>query len=158
MLYKIRVAELTDIRDVFNLSNSIDVRENSINTREIRWEDHVEWFSSKIVSEDCVYFIIRSHENKFIGQIRFDKTLEEKQTYIVSISLHKDFRGKGLGSKLLLDCSNELLDNFDAKTIYAYINRVNQPSLKSFSRIGYSIVGNKIYNGLEFLKLKYDRK
>jgi len=158
MFFTIKLAEKCDAKDVFSLSNDSEVRKNSFNTNVITWEDHIKWFKNKIVSEGCVFFVIRSDENKFIGQIRFDSITEEKKTYIVSISVHKDFRGKGLGSKLLKESIDRLFDNFDAKKIYAYIQEINKPSLKTFNKIGYKIVGDKICNDVKFLKLQYCKK
>ena len=156
MLYKIGIARLEDIQDVFNLSNDSDVRKNSFNTSKIIWQDHVKWFEDKIINnDDCVYFVVRNELNKFIGQVRFDRIADEKNAYIVNISLHKDFRGKGLGTELLQKCANKLFYDFDAKKIYAYVREINEPSLKTFNKIGYKIVGDKICNDVKFLKLQY---
>ena len=34
-----------DLKDIFDLSNDILVRQNWINTDPIKWDDHVVWFS-----------------------------------------------------------------------------------------------------------------
>ncbi|MFC1894514.1 GNAT family N-acetyltransferase [Candidatus Dependentiae bacterium] len=155
MEYTISLAKKEDALDIFNLSNDSDVRKNSFNSKKIIWQDHIKWFVNKIISYNCIYFVVRNTSNEFIGQIRFDKFEEEESTYIISISLHGNFRGKGLGSKLLRQSSDKIIDDFGVKKIYAYIKDTNQPSIKVFEKSNYSVIGNKIDEKINFLKLQY---
>ena len=41
---QIRLANIDDMKNVFDLSNDDTVRKNSINQNKIEWEDHVKWF------------------------------------------------------------------------------------------------------------------
>ncbi|MBD3231352.1 GNAT family N-acetyltransferase [Candidatus Dependentiae bacterium] len=157
MSLTIELAKKSDIKDVFNLSNDFDVRANSFNIDKINWDDHVSWFENKIVSKDCVYFVVRNELKEFVGQIRFDKIAEEENSYIISISLHRSFRGKGLGVSLLQDCSSKLLNDFGASKIYAYIQENNKSSLKVFDKTGYKFIGKKICNNIKFFKFEYCR-
>ena len=130
MTYLIKLADENDIKDVFDLSNDDEVRKNSINQGKIQWENHVNWYSTKIKDKNCKFYIIRDENNDFIGQMRIDSKDNEN---IISISIKKEFRGNGLAPKILSDCIKKSnLRNFDA-----YIKPENIASIKSFIHAGF---------------------
>jgi deoxyribonuclease IV len=154
---KILPASLHDIADVFSLSNEDDVRHNSINVGKITWDNHVIWFNEKISSKDCCYFVVKNEQDNFVGQVRFDKVDAEQEACVISVSLRKEFRGKGLGTTVLVEGAKQLFKNSETKKIYAYIKPENMPSIKAFRKVGYAIIGQTILNDVEFLKLEYTR-
>ena len=154
---KIELAKKTDARDIFNLSNDNAVRRNSFNTSQIPWNDHIIWFNNKIQSQDCIYYVIRDDAGQFIGQVRFDKSESEKEHdgWVISISLCKEYRGKGLGTMLLKNSTQKAIEFCEIKKIYAYIKEINQASLKSFFNAGYGIACEEIVDGVKSFKLVY---
>ena len=125
---QIRLATLDDMKDVFELSNDDVVRENSINQNKIEWDDHVKWFENKIKNRS-LFYIIENQNNDFVGQVRFDLCPEA----VISISITKRFRGMGLASKIINQCSNISKLN----KIIAYVKKDNLASQKSFLNAGY---------------------
>lgn len=140
--YTINNATKNDIKDIFELSNDELVRKNSINQDKIIWENHIEWFYKRIKSVNPFY-IIRSYSNDLIAQVRLDKNEEN----IISVSISKNYRGKGLSAKIIKDCSERSGFN----EINAYIKKDNIASQKAFKKAGYVFVSE---NG-DFLKFKY---
>jgi RimJ/RimL family protein N-acetyltransferase len=150
----INLASEKDIKDIFDLSNDSIVRQYSIHTNQINWDDHIAWFSNKIKAQDCIFFVIRDEQNNFVGQVRFDCDSKNFMTCIVSISVSKDFRSKGLGKIILNRASIKLFSDFDFDRIIAYIKKDNQPSINLFSKVGYNLVGQESINSIEFLKFE----
>ena len=70
--FNLRAAGSGDAEFVFRLSNDVLVRRTSANSKEIRWEDHVKWFSRLLESPDCIFFIVES-DGVPIGQVRFNR-------------------------------------------------------------------------------------
>ena len=70
--FNLRTAGAGDAEFVFRLSNDGLVRRNSADSAEIRWEDHVKWFSRMLTSPDCIFYIVES-EGTPIGQVRFNR-------------------------------------------------------------------------------------
>jgi ribosomal protein S18 acetylase RimI-like enzyme len=95
----LRKAEINDCKKIFFLFNDPEVRKNSLNQNKIDYKKHKEWFSKKIIDRNYLILIAES-AGVFVGQVRFDINGNEALT---SVSLHKYFRGYGLGKILLAD-------------------------------------------------------
>ena len=135
MELKIRKAKFDDCDRIFELSNDPIVRENSLNQYEIKYENHVTWFSNILNSKDFEVFIVENLEDEFVGQVRFEK--KDSGCYI-GLSICKEFRGKHLGFKVI-----ELgTQKTSFSTIFAIIKRNNIPSLKSFMKAGYKEISS----------------
>lgn len=152
---KIRKAIKEDISIVFDLSNDDDVRLNSIKQERIEWDDHVTWYNDIINNYDCMFYVVFDNDNKFIGQVRFNKISKD---VIISISLHRDFRGKGLSSFLLKEsCRMYFIENKSEHIINAYIKKNNVSSIKSFEKSGFVFSGNKSISENEYSLYKLNR-
>lgn len=127
--FSIRLVDKNDIKNVFELSNDKTVRQNSIHSEQIAWEDHVTWFLKRIEDQTNPFYIIEDKNNNFIGQVRFD-TEEEA---IISISIAESFRGRHLAPAIIKACSAKC----GLKTVFAYIKKNNAPSIKAFEKAGY---------------------
>ncbi len=132
--FSIRLAKTEDMKNVFDLSNDDTVRQNSIHTEKIEWENHVKWFENRLNNTNSPFYIIESLSEDFIGQVRIDK----KDENIISISIKKDFRGKGLAPDIIRECSIKSKFN----EIYAYIKSDNIPSQNAFIKAGYQYISS----------------
>lgn len=124
---QIRLANIDDMKNVFDLSNDDTVRKNSINQNKIEWEDHVKWFRNRI--DKSHFYIVENKNKEFVAQVRFDEQLEST----ISISITKNFRGKGLASEIIKQCSKKS----KLKNIVALVKKENLASQKSFLKAGY---------------------
>ena len=144
-MFNIRLANENDIKKVYELSNDDLVRLNSINKSKILWEDHEKWFSNRIKNIDEPFYIAETPEGDFVAQIRFNK---EEEGFVISVSIDKNFRGKGLGGKIIEEAS-KTLNNYP---IIAYVKTNNIPSQKSFIKAGFKQDGDKIINDEKYLR------
>ncbi|HRU01450.1 MAG TPA: UDP-2,4-diacetamido-2,4,6-trideoxy-beta-L-altropyranose hydrolase, partial [Victivallales bacterium] len=131
----LRKPQMEDCHFVWELSNSRSVRDISFSKEQIPWERHRDWFEKTINDRNSFFCIVETADGKRAGQIRFriDGT-----DATVSISLVPDFRGKGYGSTLIAESSEELFRTTNVKNIHAYIKPENIASIKSFLKGGYS--------------------
>jgi len=144
--YKVRRATIGDMKAVFDLSNDDFVRCHSLHQQKIDWTTHQQWFQDKIADTGCEFFIIESPDREMIGQARVDRS-------VVSISLAAQFRGRGLGSRILRAINGLSA----ARTKTAYVRKDNIASLKTFFNAGYRIVGEKIMNDHACHELIYEK-
>lgn len=144
-MFNIRLADDSDIKNVFELSNDDLVRANSINKNKIEWENHVNWFNQRIQNTKEPFFIAETPEGDFIAQIRFNK---EDDGFVISVSIDKNFRGKGFGAKIIKEASKKL----NIYPIIAYVKTDNIPSQKSFVKAGYVLDGDKLINNETYLR------
>ncbi len=126
-----RRAAIEDAKIVYNWAVDPEARKYSYSKSEIAWEDHVQWFSKKISGSICEYFIAEI-DSIPIGQIRFDLSDDEPETYIVSYLMGKDWRGKGLGNSLLTKGIQNLMTFRSVRKIIGYVQDHNIASAKAF--------------------------
>lgn len=131
---------------LFNWANDEDVRKNSFNNDKILYEDHIKWFNNKISSDKCFIFILYVSEIP-AGQIRIDM---ERGTGVISYSIDKDFRGRGL-SIIMLSYLEIEVNNREKHIdkLVGYVKIDNISSQKVFEKLKYQ----KIMN-IDFLEYK----
>lgn len=135
MNFRIRKAEEKDLEFLFNLRNDPEVRKFSRNSDVIDLETHSRWFKKKLASHDSVIFVAEVGAEP-IAQVRFD--LLNNEEVEVSVAVAALFRGKGYGSEILKQASEQFLKEFSkVNKIYAFINLGNKASLRSFGKAGY---------------------
>lgn len=88
---------------------------------EIKWDAHLEWLKGHLHE-----IAIIEKDNKRAGMFRIDDNKE------VSINLHPNFRGQGLGKEVMAFCP---------KGVWAKIVNGNVPSMKLFLESGFKIIG-----------------
>ncbi|MCX8491782.1 MAG: bifunctional UDP-2,4-diacetamido-2,4,6-trideoxy-beta-L-altropyranose hydrolase/GNAT family N-acetyltransferase, partial [Cyclobacteriaceae bacterium] len=131
-----RKAITEDAKLTYNWAVDPEVRKYSYSKSEIVWKGHVQWFDKKISNDVCEYFIVEIDSNP-IGQIRFDLSDDEPETYIVSYLMGKDWRGKGLGNSLLTKGIQNLMMERSTRKIIGYVQDSNIASVKAFDRAGF---------------------
>lgn len=146
-----RVANSSDSELYFNWANDPVVRLNSFNQNEISFEDHNKWFSNKLNSPDCFFYLfVDLISNKPVGQVRIDKSGSE---VVIGISIDEHFRGKSLGIEMLTKASSDYLERFPDATIVAYIKIENLPSYNLFKKAGFGGEEFSDYNGSRIYKM-----
>lgn len=139
--FEILKATEADMMDVFHLSNDSVVRANSFNPEPIQLEEHKNWFSSKINSEEDFFYVIKNNQTgKLIAYIRYEKI--ENDESVVSIAISPEFRGKNYGAKFLKQISLKIINEKQIKKINAYVKPENIESIKTFEKAGYTLVQN----------------
>ncbi|CAM4084873.1 GNAT family N-acetyltransferase [Flavobacterium sinopsychrotolerans] len=133
--FKIRYASVEDSKILFDWANDADVRENAFNTEKIKWENHQEWFRSKMECSKTIVFILEM-DSIPVGQVRFDYDTVNKY-WLLDYSIDKKQRGLGLGS---------LLINYSIKKvkgdIRAFVKTENISSCKVFEKNNFFIKTN----------------
>lgn len=137
--FLLRLATSSDCKTVWEWANDPVTRNASFSSDIIPWEDHVNWFNTKLADKNCLFYIVEDENSNLIGQVRFE--IEESQA-IVSVSLAAESRGKGFASPILQVSSRKAFENTVVETIRAYIKPTNSPSIRAF------IKANFVRNGL----------
>lgn len=146
-MLRVRLANITDRQNVFDLSNDDIVRQNSINKNKILWENHVKWFDERIKNVEEPFFIVENEKNDFVAQVRFDK----KEYNLISISISSKYRGKGLASYIIRVCS----EKSGLSPVVAYVKQENISSLKAFKKAGYNEVDKILIDNQTYVRLSF---
>jgi UDP-2,4-diacetamido-2,4,6-trideoxy-beta-L-altropyranose hydrolase len=134
----LRRARESDCRLLWDWANDATTRAFSFSSTPISWEEHREWFASKLDSSSCILYIIIDSDQAPVGQLRCDICQNEAT---VSISLDKRFRGMGYGSTALKEGTRELFSDSSANLIHAYVKSDNESSLHAFTKAGFQQIG-----------------
>jgi RimJ/RimL family protein N-acetyltransferase len=92
----LRLATIKDLNKTFEWASNATVRQYAIQKEVIILKNHNKWFSEKIISSDCVYFIAKVNKKR-IGSIRFD--ISENKEALLSFLLEPESHGKGYAKK-----------------------------------------------------------
>jgi spore coat polysaccharide biosynthesis protein SpsF len=149
-----RPAELSDVDLYYKWANDMLVRQNSFNSEEINYQQHVNWFKNKLNSSECYFFLFLNYQNIPIGQIRIDESNNEK---IIGISIDENFRGRGYGVEMLNMACFHYLNKFPNEEIIAYIKESNIASINQFSRAGFIFTGHTTLKGHHSLRYKKNK-
>jgi len=139
----LRLAEKKDCRLLWKWRNEESVRKFAFKTRFIPYEEHKKWFDEKLKNPNTQILILLNG-GKEVGQIRFD--VDAKRVAEIDISIDKDERGKGYGTKGLQIVCKYGFKNFKIEKIISHIKKNNEVSLTTFIKVGF------ISNGLRKFK------
>ncbi len=132
---QIREATIHDIEQYFKWANDESVRANAFNTEDIPWSDHVSWFKKKLSSDHSRMYIFEICD-KGAGQVRFDKKNEE--VWDIDYMLDEDFRGCGLGAKIIERSLKKLISEEKKVKVQALVKTDNIPSIKVFEDLNFT--------------------
>ena len=143
----LRLAKITDLKNVFCWRNDLLTRKMSLNKKIIYFKDHEKWFKSQM-NNTKVYFLIASINKEDIGYVRFDTSSNET---IININLNPKFRNKKLSFELLNKSIKKFSKKKKTKCLKAFINNKNIPSIKIFEKNNFKFYENK--NNFDIYKL-----
>lgn len=136
--YNLRLATAEDTDITYEWANREATRKYAFSKDFIPFENHTNWFLSKLASVHCLYFILTESE-KPIGSIRFDLN---DSIATISYLLDPFNHGKGLGTILMkkgLEKFEKLNVLSEIKMVQGYVLKENIPSVKLFERFGFKV-------------------
>ena len=143
-------ADMNYIDVIFKWANDETTRQNAFNTSQITYEEHVKWYTNKINEENTLFYICK-HGEENVGQIRVEL---DGTDAIISYSVDKNYRGKGIGKillghveKLTKSCFYPIYSRID---LVGKVKYTNIPSQRCFISEGYRMSDCGEY--LEFRK------
>ncbi|KAF0150785.1 MAG: acetyltransferase GNAT family [Ignavibacteria bacterium] len=140
---------------LFNLINDKLVRATSIYEMPLKWGDYLDWFSGKLMDDDCYFLLAFTTSDQFIGQIRFDI----KGYYAeINTSIHQDWRGKGNTKLVVFNASYKCFyEKPNVGYIHAFVKPQDSQSLALFTQAGYVLAERTTINNQEVIVCKLQR-
>lgn len=130
------IKDLWAIVDIYN--STVASRLVTADTEPVSVQSRVQWFKDHSPERRPLWIIEDENEEtvgwasfqSFYGRPAYNVTAE------ISIYLHEQQRGKGLGQRVLEYCIT-MAPKFEVKTLLGFIFAHNEPSLKVFYRAGF---------------------
>jgi phosphinothricin acetyltransferase len=137
-----RFADISDLPQIVAIYNStIPSRLATADTEFVSVESKKIWFYEH--NSNCPLWVVKNDENTITGWLSFQAFYGRpaySKTVEVSIYIHEDYRGKGLGTKIL-EFAIHSSKSIGLKTLLGYIFSHNAPSIKLFERHGFILYG-----------------
>ena len=133
-----REASIEDSMVVLGLRNQRESIVASRNPSQIAITEHESWYKNRLKYIQTQPFWIFEDSKKEIGYVRLDESLDFENSFEISICLHEDLHGQGMGQKLLSQTLNMLSIDFASKRVIARIKSINTKSIKIFKKAGFS--------------------
>lgn len=130
----IRRATENDSKDIWQWRNDPQTTAMSLNTDEVSWEAHADWYAKSLENPDRFLYIGLSKQKEKIGVCRFDLLDDKAQ---VSINLNPQFRQQGLSTPLLKAAIQQFFRT-NTRVLTATIKRANSSSIKCFEQAGFT--------------------
>lgn len=143
----LNTATYNDVKTYFDWANDPEVRSQSYNVDLIKFDDHQKWFQQKLSSKHSVLNIFKA-QNTNIGQVRFD--ILKNKTALIDYSVDKNFRGAGIGTKMLEMAIKKFKEKFPVSLI-AHVNVKNVASIKIFEKLKFKVTGQMNRNNNTFI-------
>ena len=152
-MYNIRKAEETDISSIKEIYNK-EIKEciATFDTEEKSLEDMKKWFKSHETKNPI---IVAEFDNKVLGWAslsRYDDKKAYSDTAEISLYISKEYRGKGIGKKMM----KHLLDEGKKRGLHTVIARItdgNEVSVTLHKKFGFEYVGVYKEVGKKFGKI-----
>jgi UDP-2,4-diacetamido-2,4,6-trideoxy-beta-L-altropyranose hydrolase len=146
-LINIRKAAGNDANVYFIWATDPTVRNNSINKGNFTFEEHIEWFKSKMHSPKTFLYVFELGKTP-IGQLRFEL---ENDAYTINYSIDKNYRGQGLSDILIRMGIKKLCAAIKTRPrLFAMVRAGNIASSKAFNYNTFKMTGVKGINGIDF--------
>ena len=138
----LKEANFSDIEFLWYLRNQPSVYQHSINSKPVKWEEHLSWILPILLQIDkkVKLFIVKKKQTP-VGQIRFNYESPSKAK--ISISLSEEFRGKGLAKKALELAVKHIRKDKKLKLLIAVIHKKNIVSQKLFEKLNFQFKRKK---------------
>ncbi|MBZ5722042.1 MAG: UDP-2,4-diacetamido-2,4,6-trideoxy-beta-L-altropyranose hydrolase [Acidobacteriia bacterium] len=150
----LRRVEEKDCRLLWEWINDPEVRAASFSCESIPWEQHVEWFASKLADPNAILYLATDAESVPLGHVRYQI---EGAGAVVSIDLAAGFRGRGFGGMVLAMATEELFRKSEVNTIHAYVKPDNHGSLRLFSNANFLRRGCETIHGQQAIHFVLER-
>lgn len=149
----LRKAHENDCKLLWEWANEMEVRRWSFSSQRIAWRDHQKWFADKLKDPNCFHFVATDRFGNAVGQIRFDFTDFIAE---VHITIDRDMRGCGIGSRLLRVAVGELKDLAPIKYVCGHVLPDNIVSIRAFKKAGFQEKGLVIIHGERCIRFEIE--
>lgn len=135
MITTLKKADLSDTPFLWYLRNQPEVYRYFKHPKPVTWEEHINWTIPVLLELVLKELYVIRYGTLPVGQLRFDYEGEEIE---VSISLVKEFRGKGIASKALAKGIAKMKRAKKVRQLIAEIYRENAASVSLFEKHGFT--------------------
>ncbi|MGQ0654641.1 MAG: UDP-2,4-diacetamido-2,4,6-trideoxy-beta-L-altropyranose hydrolase [Betaproteobacteria bacterium] len=138
--FALRDARAGDVHLYFAWANDPEVRQQSFRAEAISWTEHEPWFAQRLA--EAVLLVAEDEAGMPLGQVRFERA---DGRWTIHYSIAPEFRGVGLGAKMLAAAIAELRRRYPSARLRAAVKPDNTASLRVFAGLGFKEISASIF-------------
>lgn len=123
-------AQTSHANKFFEWVNDVQVRKSAFNSNSVLWKDHLDWFSTKLNSDNCDLYILKFKHN-LIGQVRLEK---QDNIWLIDFSIDSNYRGLNMAYRMFI----LLLLKFPKRKLTAQVKSSNIASIRVFEKLNFT--------------------
>ncbi|MCL6472861.1 MAG: GNAT family N-acetyltransferase [Firmicutes bacterium] len=138
MELRTRKANREDLMLLYGWANDPLTRKMSLNKGTVSLETYYKWFNIYLHDDNILFLIVEGLDKEDwipIAQVRLHADGE------ISFSVAKDYRGKGLAARIIINAIEFAKSCFPVNCIVAKVKKDNLASIKSLERAGFNLIG-----------------
>lgn len=133
-----RAVEPTDERLLLDWANDPTTRQMAFNPKQIDEINHHQWLLRRLGDPSSFrMFIVETTAGVEIGQVRFE---HDDDIWMISYSIAREFRGRGLASRVLDASLKALYDAVGPSFVAGRVRPENEASRRVFERLRFTVV------------------
>jgi UDP-2,4-diacetamido-2,4,6-trideoxy-beta-L-altropyranose hydrolase len=129
-----------DVHLYFAWANDPEVRHQSFRADPIAWSEHEPWFAQRLA--EAVLLVAEDEAGVPLGQVRFERA---DGRWTIHYSIAPEFRGIGLGARMLSAAIAELRRRHPGARVRGAIKPDNTASLRVFAALGFKEVSESVF-------------
>lgn len=145
---RLRRVTADDARLLWQWANDPDLRSESLTREPIPWEAHLKWLTSRLASARSRLWVMEAG-GQAVGHVRCE-TAPGSLSATLSFYVAPEYRGRGLGTALLLAARELTLQELDVQEVLALASVTNLASCRAFEKAGFSSRETVCVDGREF--------
>lgn len=153
-MFHIRPAHEADLRGIAEIYNEAILNTTATFDTEVKsLENRSQWFTER---DENFPILVVEQEHKIIAYAALNKWSERKAydvTAEISLYVHKDHRGQGIGKKLISKIVELAKENGSLNSLIARITEGNEQSIYLHKQNGFELMGVMKQAGMKFGKL-----
>ena len=153
-MLKTRNATLSDSKKIYLWNTDPVTRSNSFSTNSFSFEEHNNWYRSKLDDLNAIFMIFTDDSNNDVGLVRINKTEEH---WLIGITIDKNHRGKGYSSQMINSASKAHYAKY-GQPLIAQIKQDNPASIKAFLKAGFRFDKELLINNISSSQYIYENK
>jgi len=146
---RLRAVEGRDRQLLWEWANDEATRAASFNSAPIPWEDHLAWFSQKLIDPSSVMYLAELAGDKPVGTVRFSVSGTVAE---LGVTVAPELRGQGLAARLIERAVVKLFRTTAVSTVHAFVKPDNTPSLRAFERAAFSRTPSTRAGAVQFVR------
>lgn len=153
MKYEIRKYTPENYSKTIEWLNDKDIKNLFGITYDVTLESHINWINNN----SSIEFLPLYFEDEYVGNIVLSYSPRHSSAYLQIYIGSKEFRGRGLGERFMLDAMDYIFNVKKQHRIWLHVREYNESAIRLYTKLGFHSEGlerESVWDGQSYLSQK----